>query len=125
MDLPEKIGKDFVDNVMNSVLRIYAGVLRDKDDPLRRNELLGPIVERTAVADPEALLDLIEHSTIMTMHACLNHFANFESAEDEYSTEVCVRLKDGTRTSLFDHFFDPGAELVEDGGWAERFADFR
>ena len=52
MDLPEKIGKDLVDDVMNRVLRTYAGVLRDKDDPLRKNELLGPIVERTAAADP-------------------------------------------------------------------------
>ncbi|WP_171181840.1 hypothetical protein [Ruegeria sp. HKCCD8929] len=121
MGVQEEIGKDLVESVLNQVLRIYSGPLNDENHPLRQNETLGPLLRKLDGADTQVLLELIEHSSVMVMHALLNHLTNFCSPDVGYSFEIMVVQEGGNATSLLDYFDDPGMELVAEGGWVDQF----
>lgn len=123
MSFDDEFGRDLVQSTINRVLEIYKGPLVDKNDPLRENDLLGPILEKLEGSDTGALIELIEHCSVMAVHATVDHFVNFKSLESGYGIEVNIVQENGERRSVFDFFDDPGSELVVEGGWADKFCD--
>lgn len=124
-DFEAQFGKDLVHNNLNTVLGIYASLLVNEEDPLRRNEVLGPILKDLEGVDPNPLLDLLEHAAIMTLHSALEHFTCFANEDAGYSLSVRLYRGPEQACDLLDAVAWPGGHLVSEDGWIEEFLDYR
>ncbi|AZQ68908.1 hypothetical protein EF888_18320 [Silicimonas algicola] len=120
----EKIGQDMVENVLNRVMRQYARLLFDPTFSLRKNELLGSMIEDIPEESREAVAKLLDHCCITTMHALLNFITKHNGDEDQvYAFDLSIEHGGGV-SSLLDFSDDPGADLVMEDGWAEKYKKY-
>ncbi|MEM1077574.1 MAG: hypothetical protein AAGI09_03510 [Pseudomonadota bacterium] len=120
-----QFGRDLIDQTLNRVLGVYASLFANAWDPLRKNEVLAPVLKDLEGVDANPLLDLLEHASIMTLHSALNHFTSFENEGAGYSLSVRVCRGPEQACDLLDYVDWPGGYLVSEEGWVEEFLDYR
>lgn len=125
--LEEAFGRALVEAVTDRTIKLYGGLFQDSNNPLRRNDILGPIFEDLEGVDKQTLMKLIEHVAILNTHAFLNFVTDgtISDAPNEETFEVVFKAPDGSNATLLDVSDDPGGELVRDDGWVDRHLDQR
>ena len=119
----DEFGNELVKQTINRSMNIYKGLLCEANNPLRKNELLSPILEKLGNVDKEALIELLDHFAVHNTHAFLDFIENGRVEPSGCELSIILTQPNGTKTFLLDICDSLGGELVDEGGWVDLYVN--